>query len=118
MGCRQIIVALLVLLSSQANAMEFQIIQAVDGQRLVMAAGPIQIGDARKLEIALQSADRDEWGFKGLALWSPGGDVDEALAMARVMDRERVNTLVLDKTYCASACSQILFVSGFYRMVT
>lgn len=113
-----ILFACLMVFVTSAEAMEFQIVKAVDGQRLVMAAGSIVNGDAERLAAALQSADRDEWGYKAVALWSPGGLVGEALAMVRVMDRERVNTLVLDKTYCASACSQILFVSGFYRMVT
>ena len=41
----------------------------------------------------------------------------EAFAMVRVMDRVRVNTIVPPDMYCASACSQILFVSGFFRAV-
>jgi hypothetical protein len=113
-----LLVALLMVFAKVAEAMDFQIIKAVDGQRLVMAAGSIVPGDAQKLEAALQSVDRDQWGYKAIALWSPGGLVSEAMDMVRVMDSQRVNTIVLDKTYCASACSQILFVSGFYRMVT
>jgi hypothetical protein len=97
--------------------MEFQIIKAPDGQRIVVAIGEIVPGDAQRLASALQSANRDRWGNKGLFLWSPGGSVAEAFAMVSVMDRERVNTIVQRDTYCASACSQILFVSGTYRAV-
>jgi hypothetical protein len=113
-----LLAALLMVFAKVAEAMDFQIIKAVDGQRLVMAAGSIERGDAQKLDAALQSADRDQWGYKAVALWSPGGLVSEAMDMVRVMDRQRVNTIVLDNTNCASACFQILFVSGFYRMVT
>jgi len=97
--------------------MEFEIIRAPDGQRLVMAKGKIAAGDADRLTVALQSADRDQWGNKGMRLWSPGGSVAEAFAMVRVMDRVRVNTIVPPGMYCASACSQILFVSGLFRAV-
>ena len=97
--------------------MEFEIIRVPDGQRLVMAKGQIAAGDADRLAVALQSADRDRWGNKGIGLWSPGGSVAEAFAMVRVMDRVRVNTIVPSDMYCASACSQILFVSGVFRAV-
>jgi len=100
-----------------SSAMEFEIIRLPDGQRLVMAKGKIVTGDADRLTLALQSADRDRWGNEGMRLWSPGGSVAEAFAMVRVMDRVRVNTIVPPSMYCASACSQILFVSGFFRSV-
>ena len=82
-----------------------------------MAKGKITAGDADRLDVALRSADRDRWGNKGIGLWSPGGSVAESFAMVRVMDRARVNTIVPPDMYCASACSQILFVSGFFRAV-
>jgi hypothetical protein len=103
--------------ASPARAMDFQIIRAADGQRLVAATGTIVPGDAQGLAAALRSADRDRWGNKGIGLASPGGSVAEAFAMVQVMDRERVNTIVPPDMFCASACSQILFVSGVYRVL-
>ena len=63
-----LLAALLMVFAKVAEAMDFQIIKAVDGQRLVMAAGSIEPGDAQKLEAALQSVDRDQWGYKAIAL--------------------------------------------------
>src|SRR5262245_27599219 len=101
---------LLTLLGRPSLAMEFEIIRMPDGQRLVMAKGQIAAGDADRLSVALQSADRDRWGNKAIHLWSLGGSVPEAFAMVRVMDRVRANTVVPSDMYCASACSQILFL--------
>ena len=43
--------------------------------------------------------------------------VGEALAMVKVMDQEKVTTIVESKAECASACAQILFLSGVHRFV-
>ena len=59
-----LLAALLMVFAKKAEAMDFKIINAVDGQRLVMAAGAIVPGDAQKLEAALQSVDRDQWGTR------------------------------------------------------
>jgi hypothetical protein len=103
--------------SAAAQAMEFTIQTLPDGFQFVFANGAIVPGDASKLRAALRSVTRDKWGTKQLALFSGGGDVDEALAMVKIMDREKVSTVVAPNMYCASACSQVVFISGFYRMV-
>lgn len=100
-----------------AAAMTFSIIAMPDGHRVVAAVGAIELGDAAKLEVALRSADRDPWGNKSLALNSPGGSVAAAFEMVALMDREKVSTIVPPGAKCASACSQILFVSGVHRVV-
>jgi hypothetical protein len=97
--------------------MEISIRQLTDGFRFVSANGPIVAGDAEHLRLALQSADIDRWGNKNIALDSPGGRVDVALAMAKIMDQQSVSTIVLPGASCASACAQILFFSGNYRQV-
>jgi hypothetical protein len=108
---------LLLLLCQPAVAMEFEIVKATDGQRIVAATGQIVVGDAQRLAGALRSVDRNQWGNKAIFLWSPGGSVAEAFAMVNIMDREKVDTVVRRDMHCASACSQILFVSGRYRAV-
>ena len=100
-----------------ATAMTFSIVVMPDGHRVVTAAGVIEFGDAGKLEVALRSADRDPWGNKSIALNSQGGSVSAAFEIVAVMDREKVSTIVPPGAKCASACSQILFVSGVHRVV-
>ena len=100
-----------------AAAMTFSTSTLADGKRSVLAKGQIGEGDAGRLRIALQSADRDSFGHKIVALDSSGGSVMEAFAMVEVMDRERVSTVVPPGARCASACAQILFLSGIHRTV-
>lgn len=100
-----------------AAAMTFSTSVSADGKRFVLAKGQIGEGDAGRLRIALQSADRDSFGHKIVALDSSGGSVMEAFAMVGVMDQERVSTIVPLGATCASACAQILFLSGIHRTV-
>jgi hypothetical protein len=103
--------------SRSASAMHFAINRLPGGFHFVSATGAIVAGDAERLRSALHFADRDRRGNKNIALSSDGGRVKDALAMASVMDKERVATYVLSGTRCASACAEILFLSGFYRSV-
>ena len=100
-----------------AAAMSFSTRTLPDGTRIVLAEGPVAEGDAHRLRAALQSADRDASGHKVLALDSLGGPIVEAFAMVDVMDEQRVATLVRPGASCASACAQILFLSGAHRTV-
>lgn len=102
---------------SPAAAMTFSTVALPDGKRIVLAKGPVTAGDAKRLRDALQSADRDASGNKVLALDSPGGLIIESFAMVDVMDKERVSTVVQTGASCASACAQILFLSGIHRTV-
>ena len=104
-------------LGGPAAAMDFMIVRTADGLRVVSAQGPIVPGDAQRLGEALPAADRDAYGNKRLFLQSIGGQVGEALAMVAVMDREKVTTVVDRAGECASACAQILFLSGAHRIV-
>jgi hypothetical protein len=99
------------------SAMEFKIISTTEGLRIVSAAGPIVAGDTERLVVALLSADRDSFGYKRLSLSSVGGQVSEAIKMVAVMDQEKITTIVGPKAECASACAQILFLSGAHRFV-
>ena len=100
-----------------AAAMTFSTSVSADGKRFVLANGQIAEGDAGRLRVALQSADRNSFGNKIVALHSPGGSVMEAFAMVEVMDREKVSTVVPPGATCASACAQIVFLSGIHRTV-
>jgi hypothetical protein len=79
-------------------------------QLIVHASGPIEKGDAAKFA-ALPK-------FNTLQLDSPGGLVDEALAIAKNMRaRGGIRTVVKPGAECASACAMALFVSGETRIV-
>lgn len=112
-------VALVLLTSAPApaTAMTFSISEPAGGRRFVLAKGQIVEGDADRLRVALKKADRDAFGHKTVALDSSGGSVGEAFAMVEIMDRERVSTIVMPGAACASACAQILFLSGIHRIV-
>jgi hypothetical protein len=76
----------------------------------VHASGPIEKGDAAKFA-ALPK-------FDTLELDSPGGLVNEALAMAANVDaRGGIRTVVKPGVSCASACAMALFVSAATRIV-
>lgn len=100
-----------------ATGMTFSVHLDDIGRRIAIAKGSIEAGDSERLRTALKGADRDAFGHKTLVLDSPGGAVAEAFAMVAVMDYERVSTIVPAGATCASACAQILFLSGFYRIV-
>jgi hypothetical protein len=111
-------ILLVFLCCGSSTAMDISVERLPNGFRAISAKGEIVPGDAERLRIALQSADRDENGQKGILLDSPGGLVSEALAIAGVMDREKdVSTWVISGAVCASACAQIVFLSGVYRIV-
>ena len=102
---------------SPASAMEFTVTLAPDGLRVVTARGQVVAGDAERLAAALRTTDRDAFGNKHLFLNSKGGLVGEALDMVKVMDHEKVTTIIGPGAECASACAQILYLSGVHRYV-
>jgi hypothetical protein len=90
----------------EANAMSF----SLRDQDTMVASGPIEEGDAAKFARLPK--------FQRLELDSPGGLVDEALAMAANMDaRDGIRTVVKAGASCASACAMALFASGKTRIV-
>jgi hypothetical protein len=101
-----------------AAAMTFATQPDRDGRQIVVGTGKIESGDSERLRKALKGAGRDGFGHKTLSLDSPGGSVGEAFAMVAVMDQEQVSTIVAGGATCASACAQILFLSGVHRVVT
>jgi hypothetical protein len=112
-----LMVAGLALLAAPAAAMNFKFATTGDGLRVVVAAGEIRQGDARRLARALEKAGRDRHGAKRLYLESIGGLVVEALEMADIISAQGVATIVRKGKICASACASILFVAGKYRTV-
>jgi hypothetical protein len=110
--CRGVLVLTTLFGAGHAFAMTFSIGPTIDGLRGVNASGEIIPGDARRLLAALAMADEDASGSRRLYLDSPGGSVSEALGMAQVLDRMKVTTVVRTGAACASACAEVVFISG------
>ncbi len=111
------VLAALTLAAAPVAAMTFKYGTTGDGLKVVIAMGEIRRGDARRLQRALERAERDRHGTKRLYLESEGGQVAEALKMAEVITAIGVSTIVRKGKFCASACASILFVAGRYRTV-
>ena len=111
------LLALLAALSSlPAEAMSFRLVKT-GGQQAILATGEIVPGDARKLARALSRSSPSYHGTPQILLDSPGGVVVEAIAMAELMRKTGVTTVVPAHAMCASACASVLFVAGKYRTV-
>ena len=110
--------SIMALLAVMPDALAMDVAPVVlPGRRIVLAKGPIVRGDAERLAVALKGAERDEAGHATVALDSMGGLVDEAVAMAELLAREKVATVVLAGASCASACAQVVFLGGNPRTV-
>ncbi|MBC8130329.1 MAG: ATP-dependent Clp protease proteolytic subunit, partial [Rhizobiaceae bacterium] len=77
------------------------------------AIGRIDIGTAASFQVAL---DDSAVTVRSLHLHSPGGSVEDAMAMARLVREKRIDTHVPADAYCASACP-LLFAGGDERRV-
>ncbi len=79
--------------------------------RSVVAIGRIDVGTADAFRAFL---DGEGVGAKRIHLHSPGGSVEDALAMARLARERRLDTEVPADGYCASACP-LFFAGGVQR---
>jgi hypothetical protein len=80
------------------------------GGRLT-ASGEIVPGSAAQFEAEI--AKRGEY-VKTVVLHSPGGSLDDALAMGRLIRARKLGTEVAARAYCASACP-LVFAGGIER---
>ena len=96
---------LLIALPSQAAQVE---IKTADGQSLVMLSDVIVPGDAARLEQALAQIGNNPLVY----LDSRGGDVDEGMALGRMLRRHGA---IVSYGYCASSCV-FAFLGGVKRL--
>lgn len=81
-----------------------------DGTVFCMFSGSITKADVQKLSDNLKS------GCTSLSIDSPGGDVDAALDMGRLIRRKQIDVqTIADSGRCASACV-FLFAAGVSRL--
>lgn len=71
----------------------------------LLAEGTLDLGAA--LRFAREVEQRGEY-IKTVELNSPGGSVDDALAISRLIREKRLNTKVASRALCASSCPIIL----------
>jgi hypothetical protein len=79
----------------------------LEGGGVLRATGSIDPGSAKRLEAELE--ERGEY-VKRVSLNSPGGALDDAIAMARLVRERGLSTMVEDGAICASSCP--LLMSG------
>lgn len=95
--------------ADRSNGMEFTTI-AIRGGIAVKATGVIEIGDAAKFQRVSSEATVDDKGLRRIVLESPGGNVIEAMRIAKIIRASSFMTLVTGE--CASACAMVLYPAG------
>ena len=94
-----------------ASAMTFRT-EMMQGEPVVIGDGPIVPGDAERLRAMLVPRNKHSAGYFPFLLNSPGGDVNAAFEMSRLMDKYPINTYVAPGSRCVSACAAIVFIAG------
>lgn len=82
--------------------------------RVLMLSGPIGVGDSGRIEAALADLDTAP---DLVALDSPGGLVNEALQIGRMLREMELDTAVLSGSRCFSSCPYALS-GGVMRLVS
>jgi len=106
------------LLACNAFCAEFMPYKDSTGDPTVMLKGTIEEGDFGRLAIYLNGNPAAFLFFflKGLYLDSPGGDVREALKIAKFIEQNYIETFVESNTTCASSCF-LIFSAGTRRVM-
>jgi ATP-dependent protease ClpP protease subunit len=76
------------------------------------AVGRIELGTAAEMARFIESQGGE---IKSVHLHSPGGSVNDALAMSKLLREKSIDTIVPDNGYCASSCP-IVFSGGKSRI--
>jgi hypothetical protein len=79
---------------------------------VLLAEGTIDVGAGARFAQEIEA--RGEY-IKTVALNSPGGSVDDALAISKLIREKKLDTKVASKALCASSCP-IVFAGGVERM--
>jgi len=110
-SCAMALSMALTIICGSVHSMEFTTIASPNGIA-IKATGPIVIGDAAKFQAIAHEASTDQNGLRRIVLESPGGNVAEAMALARFIRTANFETLVSGD--CASACVMVLYPAGSY----
>jgi len=99
------------LFSGCVGAMTFEVV-TMNGEPAIRGTGEIIAGDALRLKSVLIPRAKHSYGYYTLILESPGGSVQSAFELSKVIDSEYVNTYVMPGARCVSACAAIVFIAG------
>lgn len=103
------VVAVLLFVPLASSAMDI-----VVESNWVRMRGEITRGDTQKLLRAIRDVQHD-YAIPGMVLLSsPGGDVNEAVMMAEIINRLQWSVAIEQRRVCASACF-FLFLAGEHR---
>lgn len=97
--------------SGERDAMRRPVRFELKANGVMSAEGTIDIGASKRLEAEL--AARGEY-VTTLSLNSPGGSLEDAMAMARMVRERGLMTEIADGALCASSCP-LLFAGGVER---
>ncbi len=78
--------------------------------------GEIKTGDAKKLAALIEAQPEKFLTSTNLILNSPGGSVEEALQISKILEQSGLASAIRSDDVCASACF-ILFISTPFRSV-
>lgn len=106
------------LVTASARAADIFVKRTADGQPLgLQIQGEIRPGDYRKLIHFLRQGEPHIHAFlTAVYLDSPGGNLNEAMKLARLIEQSFVSTFVLGGSQCYSAC-MVLWAAGVQRVV-
>ena len=100
--------------SEVPDRLEFSTIEIPDFGAAILLNGRFEAGDAVRFEGFLEGLEAD---LPAIVLNSPGGVVDEALSIGRVIRDRELDTAVLSGMYCVSSCPYVL-AGGVERTVS
>lgn len=84
-----------------------------NGNRFLFFSGIIRSGDVKSLSEKCLSLPAGSVKF--VILDSPGGDLNEGIYLAEIIDRLSIDTIALKRTSCESACV-VAFMGGKHRI--
>jgi hypothetical protein len=96
---------------SLVHSAEFISAVSKEGKTIVLLDGEIEPGDSVKLALIVTALDNQKRAVSALYLNSPGGTGRDDFAMAALVKRFKISTIVADGAECASACFTV-FAAG------
>jgi hypothetical protein len=96
----------------EASEMHFSLLKRSSKRNVLFAWGGIAVGDADRFLEAMKGARPIE----EIWLFSPGGSLDDGIAMGRSVHKAKLGTHLLSWMECASACN-FIFMGGTIRTV-
>lgn len=106
------LLAATVLLEASASAARFAVLAGASGKTYIAISGRIEEQDAAYFAQVAGSSKADT-----IILDSPGGSVNSALEIGRLIRARGMSTVVTGSGYCVSACG-LIWVAGARRLLT